>query len=94
MDLEYKKCLPNTRFSVDSFRRHIPDCIGYFLTHFHSDHYMGLNTNFQGLIYCSLITAKLLISQLHIDPDLIQVLCLDQVYTIRGIKVTAIDANQ
>jgi hypothetical protein len=55
---------------------------------------MGLNSNFKGLIYCSLITAKLIISQLHVDPNQVQVLCLDQVQSIHGINVTAIDANQ
>lgn len=89
-----KKCLPNTKISVDSFQFPVPDCSAYFLTHFHSDHYMGLNSRFTGLIYCSLITAKLIINQLRVNPDLVQVLCLNKVYNIQGVKVTAIDANQ
>jgi hypothetical protein len=55
---------------------------------------MGLNSAFDGLIYCSLITAKLIIRQLNVDPDLVQVLCLNTKYEIQGVKVTAIDANQ
>ena len=89
-----KNCLPYTRISVDSFSRPVPDCSAYFLTHFHSDHYMGLNSSFNGLIYCSLITARLIIDQLNVDEKLVQVLCLDHVYEIHGTKVTAIDANQ
>ena len=89
-----KACLPQTRISVDSFQFPVPDCSAYFLTHFHSDHYTGLNSSFNGLIYCSLITARLIINRLNINAELVQVLCLDQAYEIQGIKVTAIDANQ
>jgi DNA cross-link repair 1A protein len=89
-----KHCLPLTTISVDSFKFPVKNCNAYFLTHFHSDHYTGLNSTFDGLIYCSLITAKLVIQQLHVDPNLIQVLCLDTKYEIQGVTVTAIDANQ
>lgn len=89
-----KKCLPQTAISVDSFQFPVQNCDVYFLTHFHSDHYMGLNPSFKGLIYCSLITAKLIIHQLNVNPDLVQVLCLNTEYDIQGVKVTAIDANQ
>lgn len=92
--LDVKKCLPLTSISVDSFQFPVQNCTAYFLTHFHSDHYMGLNSAFDGLIYCSLITAKLIIRQLNVDPDLVQVLCLNTKYEIQGVKVTAIDANQ
>lgn len=70
------KKVPGTRFIIDGFNYHDPRLSeDYFLSHFHSDHYQGLDKSFQsGNIYCSPITAKLVIQQLKVDPSRIKVL--------------------
>lgn len=84
---------------VDGFQyaaKQLSDC--YFLTHFHSDHYMGLDKSFDcGSIYCSPATAGLVRLKLRIQgPHLIS-LELDKLHTISvgGVDVQVIftDAN-
>ncbi|KAK9761604.1 DNA cross-link repair protein PSO2/SNM1 [Basidiobolus ranarum] len=65
----YKK-LPDTSFTMDAFcYGKIENCTGYFLSHYHSDHYRGITKGFNhGPIYCSSVTGNLL--RLHIGvPD-------------------------
>jgi DNA cross-link repair 1A protein len=91
-----KLCLIDTKFVVDAFSYgKIIDCEGYFLTHFHSDHYHGLTHAWNhGPIYCSRITANLVSNRFNVNDRLIHVLPMDQpTFITPTIKVTLIDAN-
>ncbi|EER20540.1 DNA cross-link repair protein SNM1, putative [Perkinsus marinus ATCC 50983] len=84
-------------FVVDGFGvpvRLRQDSRTYFLTHFHGDHTWGLTKGFcRGTIYCSPITAELVIQVIGVDPSRVVKLELGEPTEIAGIKVTCIDAN-
>lgn len=58
-DVPHCKRILNTCITVDCFRIPIKDCTHYFLSHFHSDHYIGLKKSFGFPVYCSETTAGL-----------------------------------
>ena len=65
----FYKWIKGTSFTVDAFNfGEIPKCSAYFLSHFHSDHYMGLGKHFTSTVYCSTITAKYVINNLKVKP--------------------------
>ncbi|KAG9447328.1 hypothetical protein H6P81_013456 [Aristolochia fimbriata] len=90
----YKK-IPGTAFTVDAFSYGLVEgCKAYFLSHFHHDHYSGLNKGWSyGPIYCTHITARLVRMCLSVNPLLIHPLDLDTEYVIEGVKVTMLEAN-
>ncbi|EMR09067.1 hypothetical protein PNEG_02837 [Pneumocystis murina B123] len=92
---QFYKIMPHTGFSVDAFEfGKIEGCIGYFLSHFHSDHYKGLTRHWNnGLIYCSEITGNLVISQLKVKPEYVVKLPMDRKILLNNIWVTLVDAN-
>ncbi|WCJ25293.1 DNA LIGASE 6 [Euphorbia peplus] len=88
------KLIPNTRFLVDAFRFSTPSSVTYFLTHFHSDHYTGISPNWShGIIFCSPLTANLLIDILKVAASFVFPLPLDESVVIDGSEVRVIDAN-
>lgn len=94
----YYKRLAGTKMVVDAFTfGEIPHCEGYLLSHFHSDHYMGLSPNWiHGPIYCSEITARLVEQKLGVASDFIFPLPMNKPCTLSGtdqLTVTLIDAN-
>ncbi|ORZ05384.1 DNA repair metallo-beta-lactamase-domain-containing protein [Absidia repens] len=90
------KWMKDTKFIVDAFNYgKIPNCDGYFLTHFHSDHYGGLNHSWSaGPIYCSQVTANLVHKELDVEEQYLHVLPMNEsIYVLPHVKVTLIDAN-
>ncbi|KAJ2705151.1 DNA cross-link repair protein PSO2/SNM1 [Coemansia spiralis] len=90
---DYKR-MPHTSFTVDAFQYgRLEFCTGYFLTHFHSDHYGGLTRAFSGELYCSRITANCVRDRLGINPNRIHELPTNTRCLVQGVNVTLIDAN-
>ncbi|KAI7837835.1 hypothetical protein COHA_008323 [Chlorella ohadii] len=76
------ECKPNSPY------RH------WFLTHFHADHYKGLNGKFdRGTLYCSPPTALLVQQQLRVKPGCIRTVQLNSPILVEGVRVTFLDAN-
>ncbi|KAL9044260.1 MAG: hypothetical protein Q9214_002587 [Letrouitia sp. 1 TL-2023] len=94
----FYKILPGFYICVDAFRYGaVEGCKAYFLSHFHSDHYMGLTSSWcHGPIYCSHVTANLVRRQLRVDPKWVVDLEFDrklEVPDTQGVEVTMIPAN-
>ncbi|KAF9910940.1 DNA break repair nuclease [Linnemannia zychae] len=90
----YKK-MPDTGFTVDAFcYGKVEGCDAYFLSHFHSDHYGGLTSTWDhGPIYCSSITANLVIKRLRVDEQYVKRLPMYEPTVIGGVTVRLMDAN-
>ena len=94
----FYKIMPGLFICVDAFRYGaVSGCQAYFLSHFHSDHYVGLTSSWRhGPIYCSHVTANLVRQQLRVDPKYVVDLEFDQTVEVpgsKGVKVTMIPAN-
>ncbi len=90
------KRLAGTDILVDGFQWSLsqPQARSFFLSHHHSDHTVGLYSKWDiGLIYCSEITARLLIEQDRLNPAVVRAVPLHQRVYIDGVFVTLIDAN-
>ncbi|CBQ72092.1 conserved hypothetical protein [Sporisorium reilianum SRZ2] len=94
----FYKALEGMPLTVDAFRfGKIEGCRGYFLTHFHSDHYGGMTANWNhGPIYCSVTTANLCRTHLGVDPQWLRPLPMEVAVAVPdsgGVMVTCIEAN-
>jgi DNA cross-link repair 1A protein len=83
-----------TSIMVDGFLFVNDKCRSYVLTHYHSDHTIGLRRSFDaGVIYASPITTALLIHDFGLPPHVVIPLPLGQRTVIEGVGVTLLDAN-
>ncbi len=94
----FYKIMPGFFICVDAFRYGaVQGCNAYFLSHFHSDHYVGLSGSWcHGPIYASSITARLVVQQLKVDPKYVVVLNFGEKLEVpgtEGVYVTMIPAN-
>ena len=94
----FYKILPGLFICVDAFRYGaVQGCNAYFLSHFHSDHYIGLTATWSnGPIYCSRPTANLVKQQLRVDPKWVIPLEFEKTVEVpntEGVRVTMIPAN-
>ena len=96
------KVIHETNIVVDGFVKwnwFAPRNAIYFLSHFHSDHYVGLSAgHFEGgVIYCSPITARLVESRLGVHSQCIRSIPMFTKYRIEHSVpptfVTMLDAN-
>lgn len=72
----------------------VEGCDAYFLSHFHSDHYGGLTSTWNhGLIYCSSITANLVITRLKVDEQYVKRLPMYEPTVVGGVTIRLMDAN-
>jgi DNA cross-link repair 1A protein len=94
----FYKIMPGFFICVDAFRYGaVQGCNAYFLSHFHSDHYIGLTSSWcHGPIYCSKVTANLVKQQLRVDPKWVVPLDFEKKYEVpgtQGVDLTMIPAN-
>ncbi|KAF1839893.1 DRMBL-domain-containing protein [Cucurbitaria berberidis CBS 394.84] len=94
----FYKIMPGFFIAVDAFRYGaVKGQKAYFLSHFHSDHYIGLTASWShGPIYCSKVTANLVRQQLRVDPKWVVDLDFEKKTVIpgtEGVFVTMISAN-
>ncbi|TVY48741.1 DNA cross-link repair protein [Lachnellula occidentalis] len=94
----FYKIMPGFFICVDAFRYGaVQGCNAYFLSHFHSDHYIGLTASWcHGPIFCSKVTGNLVKQQLRVNPKWVVSLDFEErteVPGTQGVAVTMIPAN-
>ncbi|CAA9964476.1 DNA cross-link repair protein pso2/snm1 [Pyrenophora teres f. maculata] len=94
----FYKIMPGFFIAVDAFRYGaVKGQNAYFLSHFHSDHYVGLTASWKhGPIYCSKVTGNLVRQQLRVDPKWVVDLEFEEKTEVpgtEGVFVTMISAN-
>ncbi|KAJ6134720.1 hypothetical protein N7523_001042 [Penicillium sp. IBT 18751x] len=94
----FYKIMPGFSICVDAFRfGAVGGCNAYFLSHFHSDHYIGLSKSWcHGPIYCSRPTGNLVRQQLRVDPKWVIDLEFETTFEVPdtgGVQVTMLHAN-
>ncbi|KAE8151096.1 cytochrome P450-domain-containing protein [Aspergillus avenaceus] len=94
----FYKIIPGFSICVDAFRYGaVEGCSAYFLSHFHSDHYIGLTASWRhGPIYCSKATGNLVRQQLKVNARWVVDLEFEKTTEVPGtggVLVTLIEAN-
>ncbi len=90
----YYKKVPGTSFIVDGFHYPSSSTKYYFLSHFHSDHYGGLDSSFDaGAVVCNAVTSRLIQTQLGVKKENILVLKEKVLTRIGSHSVVALPAN-
>ncbi|KAI1168761.1 DRMBL-domain-containing protein [Nemania serpens] len=94
----FYKIMPGLYICVDAFRYGaVKGCNAYFLSHFHSDHYIGLTANWShGPIYCSKVTGSLIKSQIRTASKYVKELEFEETVEVpgtEGVTVTMLPAN-
>ncbi|EAW14383.1 DNA cross-link repair protein PSO2 [Aspergillus clavatus NRRL 1] len=94
----FYKIIPGFSICVDAFRYGaVEGCNAYFLSHYHSDHYIGLTASWRhGPIYCSRATANLVRQQLKVNGRWLVDLEFEKKTEVPGtndVQVTMIEAN-
>lgn len=94
----FYKIMPALSICVDAFRYGaVQGCNAYFLSHFHSDHYVGLSASWShGPVYCSKVTGSLVKQQLRTDAKWVVELEFEEKFEIPGTDgatVTMLPAN-
>jgi DNA cross-link repair 1A protein len=94
----FYKIMPGMYIAVDAFRYgKVEGQNAYFLSHFHSDHYIGLTSSWcHGPIYASKVTCNLMRQQLRVAPKWLVPLEFNkkvEVPNTKGVFVTMIPAN-
>ena len=93
------KTIEGTPYVVDGFTAEARADRVYFLTHFHSDHYMGIDKRWSRPIYATHITAALARRSLGVSAELLRILPMNERVRVSapsggaGATVMAIDAN-
>jgi hypothetical protein len=95
----FYKRIEGTQCCVDAFSYgDIENCNAYFLSHYHYDHFIGLNRKFQNQLYCSKITANLVSKHIKVEKKYINVLEYNKFLNVyndsSSVQVALIDANQ
>lgn len=93
--------IKDTPIAVDFWKtRDNPSAKLFFLTHLHGDHVVGLTSSWQHIIYCSEITANLLVKNYGIKENLVKPLSIGQNHILyldeeqlEQMVVTLLDAN-
>ncbi|KAI1398547.1 DRMBL-domain-containing protein [Hypoxylon fuscum] len=94
----FYKIMSGFSICVDAFRYGaVKGCNAYFLSHFHSDHYIGLTANWShGPIYCSKVTGSLVKNQLKTAAKWVKELEFEEMVDVpgtEGVTVTMLPAN-
>jgi len=89
----YKK-IRDTSLAVDVFNcGSVPGVSHYLLSHYHSDHYMGLSKKWSSPIVSSSITKRLATKFSRANPDLFLTCDPGESILVAGVELTAVDAN-